>query len=64
MKTTEQKGCEHKNWIPAGYPARDNELRVCSSIYAAYCIDCGNYISRLTKEILNDKGLAIRRDCL
>ena len=53
--------CEHKNHIPAGHPFRcplfgDGVIRV-SSLYAVYCLDCGNYINLLTGENLNDKGL-------
>ena len=50
------KDCEHKNWIPAGFP--DNGWLRVSSIYWVYCKECKHFINLLTNEIIDNKGLS------
>lgn len=52
--------CEHKNWVPAGYPENRKVYVRVQSIYEVFCTDCKNFVNLLTGEIINDKGLVIK----
>jgi len=61
------KICDHKNYVPAGYPYGDcakqnvdfdkTTVLKTSSLYEVYCLDCNNFVNLLSKEIINEKGL-------
>ena len=57
----EDKSCEHKNWIAAGYPVNiyGKEYTRVQSVYEVYCTDCKNFVHLLSGEVINDKGLII-----
>ncbi len=57
----ENMTCEHRNYILAGYPENiyGREYVRAQSMYDVYCEDCKNFVSLLTGEIINNKGLIV-----